>query len=115
MFEGFVRFLKEWGVIGLAIAVIIGGKLNEWVSALVDDILMPLIGLLIPGGSWREFTLSVGSSELLLGHFMGATLDFLIIAFLVYFIFTRLLRDVELSGDLDKKLSRSAAPTKTEN
>ena len=43
MFKEFIGFLKQYGVIGLAIAVIIGGKLNEFVTSVVQDLLMPLI------------------------------------------------------------------------
>ena len=43
MVKEFTDFLKEYGVIGLTIAVIIGGKLNEFVSSLVNDLMMPLI------------------------------------------------------------------------
>lgn len=43
MFKEFMDFLKNYGVIGLAIAVVIGGKANELVSSLVNDLLMPLI------------------------------------------------------------------------
>ncbi|MEK6571909.1 MAG: MscL family protein, partial [Bacteroidota bacterium] len=49
----FMAFLKQYGVIGLAIAVIIGGKLNTLVSATVDGILMPIVTFFIPGGAWR--------------------------------------------------------------
>ncbi len=104
MFEDFLEFLKEWGIVGLAVAVIIGGKLNEWVSALVSDIMMPLIGVLLPGGSWREFVLELpGEGELLIGHFLGATLDFIIIAFVIYFIFTRLFKSEQALKALEAK------------
>lgn len=101
--QGFLDFMKEWGVIGLAVAVIIGGKLNEWVSAMVDDILMPLISLFGLGGNWREASLQIGDAELLLGHFLGATIDFLIVAFLIYFFFTRVLKNEEATTALESK------------
>ena len=50
MAKEFIEFLKNYGVIGLAIAVIIGGKLNALVDAVVKELLMPFLGLLIPGG-----------------------------------------------------------------
>jgi large conductance mechanosensitive channel len=51
----FMTFLKQYGVIGLAIAVIIGGKLNAVVTAVVDGLLMPLIGLIPIGGDWQTW------------------------------------------------------------
>src|SRR5437879_9808927 len=53
----FMAFLKQYGVIGLAIAVIIGGKANALVTALVDGVLMPILTFFIPGGAWRTATL----------------------------------------------------------
>lgn len=104
MVRDFIEFMEEWGIVGLAVAVIIGGKLNEWVSALVDDILMPIIGLLLPGGSWREWRIPLDNENfLLIGHFLGATIDFAIIAFVVYFIFTRVFRSSEAIKALESK------------
>ena len=66
----FMTFLSKYGVIGLAIAVIIGGAAGSLVSALVSDILMPLITFFIPGGAWREATLVLGPVVMSIGHFM---------------------------------------------
>ena len=82
----FMAFLSKYGVIGLAIAVIIGGAAGSLVSALVSDILMPLITFFIPGGAWRDATLAIGPVILSFGHFIGAVIDFLIIAIVVFLI-----------------------------
>lgn len=58
----FMAFLSKYGVIGLAIAVIIGGAAGSLVSALVSDILMPIITFFIPGGAWREATWGIRSN-----------------------------------------------------
>ena len=52
--------MKQYGVIGLAIAFIIRGKANALVTVLVDGILMPIVTFFIPGGTWRTATLNVG-------------------------------------------------------
>ncbi len=75
--QEFISFLKQYGVIGLAIAVIIGGKANALVSALVDGVLMPIVTFFIPGGAWRTATLDIGSVHLLLGPVFGTAVDFL--------------------------------------
>jgi large conductance mechanosensitive channel len=82
----FMAFLSKYGVIGLAIAVIIGGAAGNLVSALVSDILMPVITFFIPGGAWREATLAIGPVILSMGHFIGVLIDFLIIAIVVFLI-----------------------------
>jgi len=93
MHKEFLTFLKQYGVIGLAIAVIIGGKANALVTALVDGILMPIVTFFIPGGTWRTATLDVGPVQLLLGPIFGAAVDFLIVAWLVFWLSKQVLKE----------------------
>ena len=86
----FKAFLQKYSVIGLAIAVIIGGAAGRLVSSLVSDILMPVITFFIPGGAWREATLTIGPVVLLVGSFLSAVLDFLIIAVVVFIVMKQL-------------------------
>ncbi|HEY6191438.1 MAG TPA: MscL family protein [Bacteroidota bacterium] len=97
MLKEFVEFLKEYGVIGLAIAVIIGGKLNALVSTSVDGILMPILTFFIPGGEWRKATLDVGPFHFLLGPFFGALLDFLIVALIVFYFAKKILKEEKVA------------------
>lgn len=101
MVGGFIAFLKQYGVIGLAIAVIIGGKLNDFIKAFVDGLIMPLIGLMIPGGEWRQaaftVTTSNGETKFLYGPVMGSTLDFLIVALIVYVFAKKVLKEAEVT------------------
>jgi len=84
--EEFMEFLSKHKVVGLAVAFIMGGAASKLVSALVADIIMPIIGVLIPGGDWRAFVLEVGPAKFLLGDFAGALIDFVIIAFVIFMI-----------------------------
>lgn len=90
MLKEFVAFLKLYGVIGLAIAVIIGGQLNELVKAVVEGILMPVVGLLLPDDvAWQSWALG----PLQLGMVLAALVNFLIVAWLVFWLSKRLLRE----------------------
>jgi large conductance mechanosensitive channel len=93
MLDEFLEFIKKYGVIGLAIAVIIGGKLNTLVTSIVDGILMPILTFFIPGGAWRTATLQIGPVHLLLGPVLGATIDFLIVAGVIFLIAKFVLRE----------------------
>ena len=86
----FRAFLEKRNVVGLALAVIIGGAVGKLVSALVEDILMPILSVFIPSGGWREAFIAIGEDRLLYGHFVGAILDFLIIALIVFAIIKQL-------------------------
>jgi large conductance mechanosensitive channel len=96
MVNEFVAFLKQYGVIGLAIAVIIGGKFNALLTALVDGLLMPVVGALTPSGDWRELTLPIGPVHLKVGLVLGAGVDFVIVAGLVFLIAKHVLREEQV-------------------
>lgn len=93
MREEFLAFLRQYGVIGLAIAVVIGGKANAVVTALVDGVIMPAVTFFLPGGQWRTVTLDVGPVHFLLGPVFGAAIDFLIVAWLVFWFSKKILRE----------------------
>ena len=96
MVQEFVKFLKEYQVIGLAIAVIIGGKVNDLVKALVDQIIMPFVGIFVPGGDWRTIVFTIGSAKFGIGIFLGSLLDFAIVALVVFAIAKYILRQPQV-------------------
>jgi large conductance mechanosensitive channel len=91
----FVAFLKQYGVVGLAIAVIIGGKLNDLVSAVVNGLLMPIVGAATAtaGGDWRTWILPVGPIQFEMGKVLGAFIDFIIVAFIVFWMAKKILKE----------------------
>ncbi len=93
MLKEFMAFVKEYGVIGLAIAVILGGKLNALVTAVVDGLLMPIIGLIPVGGSWQTWAIPVGAQQIQVGTILAALVNFLIVAWLVFWFAKKVLRE----------------------
>ncbi|MEM4348559.1 MAG: large conductance mechanosensitive channel protein MscL [Candidatus Anstonellaceae archaeon] len=93
--DEFLAFLNKHKVVGLAVAFIIGTAASKLVSSLVSDIIMPIIGVLLnaSGGEWREFVLQIGPIKLMFGSFLGALIDFLIIAFVVFLIVKYLVKE----------------------
>jgi len=99
MFKQFSEFLMKTNAFALAIGVIIGAAVGKVVSSIVSDLLMPVIGLLIPGGEWRTIKIVLthnpnGSpaNAIMLGSFLGAVVDFIIIAAVIFIITKALLR-----------------------
>jgi large conductance mechanosensitive channel len=84
--DEFGAFLNKHKVIGLAVAFIIGTAATKLVTSLVQDIIMPIIAVLIPGGDWRTIVTQIGPVKLLLGDFVGALIDFIIVALVVFLI-----------------------------
>ncbi len=90
--EEFRAFLLKHNVLGLAVGVVIGGAVGKVVSGIVDDVIMPLVGVILPGGEWRsaQFMLS-GTNAIKYGDLIGRTIDFLIVAAVVFVIIKALL------------------------
>lgn len=82
----FKDFLKEYKVIGLAVGFIMGGAATELVKSLVDNLIMPLVGVLIPGGEWEKATLSLWKFHIGWGALLSSTINFLIIAWVVFLV-----------------------------
>ncbi|MGD0177304.1 MAG: MscL family protein [Candidatus Bathyarchaeia archaeon] len=85
----FMDFIGKAGVIGLAIGFIMGTYIGKVVSALVQDIIMPIPGALISGGDWRKAVVSLPIGQGMnfgVGDFVGVIIDFLIVAVVVFLI-----------------------------
>ncbi len=94
--QDFIEFLKEYGIIALALAVVVGMAVKDLVNAVVQDLLMPFVGLLLPGEGWREAVFHISSAEIQIGHLIGAILDFLIILLVVYLFLKYALKEKEI-------------------
>ncbi len=93
MMGEFKEFLTKHGVVGLAVAVVIGGAVGKLVTALVADLVMPIVGAFTPSGDWRQATLTLGNIKFGIGDFAGAFIDFVIISFVIFMIVKNLIKD----------------------
>lgn len=87
MWAEFLDFLSKYKVMGLAVAFIIGLYLGALVQALVTDLLMPLIGLAVPGmANLSDYAFSIANQSFTVGHFLAALITFIIVAFVVFIL-----------------------------
>jgi large conductance mechanosensitive channel len=86
MIKEFKEFIKRGNVLDLAVGVIIGGAFQKIVSSLVDNILMPLLGLVIGGVDFTNLSIKVLNAEVKYGLFIQTVIDFLIVAFCVFLL-----------------------------
>lgn len=124
MLKEFKEFISKGSVMDLAIGVIIGGAFSKIVSSLVDDIIMPLIGLLLGGADISNYFVTLdggkyatlaeaqeaGAATLNYGLFLNRIIDFLIIAFVLFLI----IKAINKARALTKKPEAEAAPTTKE-
>jgi large conductance mechanosensitive channel len=86
MLKEFRAFVMRGNVLDLAAAVIIGGAFGKIIGSLVNDIIMPIIGLVMGGINFSERAITFGSAVIKWGAFVQTTIDFLIIALVVFLI-----------------------------
>ena len=86
MLREFREFAIRGNVMDLAIAVIIGGAFGKIVTSLVNDVLTPLIGLVMGGVNFADLSVTVGNAVVKWGAFIQSIIDFLIIAFVIFLL-----------------------------
>ena len=85
-FSEFKKFIAKGNVMDLAVGVIIGSAFGKIVSSIVDDILMPIIGVIIGGIDFSNLNIKIGEATITYGNFLQNVIDFLIIAVCIFFI-----------------------------
>ena len=104
MFAEFREFAIKGNVLDLAVGVIIGAAFGGIVTSVVDNILMPIIGMLTGGYDIKALAVTVGSAKLQYGMFLQATINFLIIAFFLFLV-------VKAANNLKAKKQVATTPT----
>lgn len=93
MIKEFLAFLKQYGVVGLAIAVIIGGKLNLLVTSLVNDLLTPLIFQPALNAAGVKDIAELSFNGIFYGRVIAAFIDFLIVAFIIFIFAKKVMKE----------------------
>lgn len=100
----FKAFALKGNMIDLAVGVVIGGAFGKVVSALVEDLVMPIVSSVLPGGDWRQFTMT--PLKIQVGHLLGSVVDFLLVALVLFIVV------VKVMGALHKEEPPGPATTK---
>jgi large conductance mechanosensitive channel len=86
MLKDFKTFIAQGNVLDLAVGVIIGGAFGKITASLVDDIIMPVVGIFLGGVDFKKLAVTVGTANVMYGNFIQAVIEFLIIALVVFMI-----------------------------
>ncbi len=84
MIKEFKKFISKGNVLDLAVGIIIGGAFGKIVASLVNDIIMPIIGLIFGGLDFSKLSVIIGNSTIAYGMFIQNVVDFLIISFVIF-------------------------------
>jgi large conductance mechanosensitive channel len=88
----FVDFVREKGVIGLAVGIVVGNAITKYVAKIVEDLISPIIGYITGSAQTLaelKYKVPYTSIEFLWGDFLLATIDFLVVMLVVYFVFVK--------------------------
>lgn len=102
-FKEFKSFISKGNVIDLAVGVIIGSAFSKIVTSVVNDILMPLIGILIGGINFSNLSLKIGDATISYGNFIQNVIDFLIIAICI-FTFVKIIEKFSKKPETEEKV-----------
>lgn len=95
--DEFREFLKEYKIVGLAIAFVMGAAATDLVKSLVNNIIMPIITPLIPNGGWQTAVLKIGPISLAWGPFLSSAINFLILAWVVFMVAKFVLKEEKVT------------------
>jgi len=98
----FKEFINKGNVVDLAVGVIIGSAFSKIVTSLVNDLLMPLIGIIIGGLDFTKLSITIKDANIMYGAFIQNVIDFLIIAFCV-FMFVKFINNLSRKKEEPKK------------
>jgi large conductance mechanosensitive channel len=86
MLKEFKAFIAQGNVLDLAVGVIIGGAFGKITGSLVDDIIMPIVGIVLGGINFKELAVTVGTANVKYGNFIQVVIEFLVIAMVIFMI-----------------------------
>lgn len=108
----FKEFITRGNVMDLSVGVIVGGAFSSIVTSLVNNILMPIIGIFLGGINFTGLHIRIGSATIMYGAFIQSVIDFLIIAFCI-FVFIKLINQLTRKKEEKKEEPRKEVPVKS--
>jgi large conductance mechanosensitive channel len=104
---GFVKEFKAFALKGnvmdLAVGVIIGAAFGKIINSLVENVLMPFLGMMLRGVNFQDLSVKIGQAEIKYGMFISATVDFILIAFVLFLI-------IKTMNNVKRKEEEAPAP-----
>ena len=102
-FNEFKEFISKGNVVDMAIGVIIGGAFGKIVTSLVNDIIMPLIGIVLGGLDFSSLSIKIKDASIMYGSFIQTVVDFLIIAACI-FVMIKIIEKLKRKEEVEKEV-----------
>lgn len=84
--KGFLNFIREQGVVGLAVGFLLGGAVSKFVTAFITDLINPILGVILGMASGlKEAYFTIGTVKFMYGDFISSFIDFVVVALVVYY------------------------------
>lgn len=90
--ESFLKFIKSYGVVGVAVGIVMGQALAKLITMIVEGLVMPVLEMVLPGQRWQEAILRLGRVNIKLGIIIAAAIDFFAISLVVFFLVKYILK-----------------------
>lgn len=87
--QGFIEFIRKQGVVGLAVGLVLGGAISKFVTAVIEDVVSPLLGLILGGTrNLATFSYTIPGTEATIkwGDLVVKGIDFVVIALIIYYV-----------------------------
>ena len=114
MVEEFKKFISRGNVVDLAVGVIVGTAFTGIVNSLVNNILTPILGLLLGGIDFSGLSINVGEASRMYGAFIQSIIDFLITAFCIFVIVKVINQLANIKKEKEEAETKKTAPVKSE-
>jgi large conductance mechanosensitive channel len=111
MLKDFKEFISRGNIVDLAIGLVIGAAFTSIINSLVDDIFMPIIGVLLGGINIEGLAITIGEASITYGNFLMAVINFLLIALILFFIIRAMAaanKELQESGIIEKEEEQEA-------
>ena len=90
--EEFLRFIKSYGVIGVAIGIVMGQAVAKIITVIVEGLVMPVLEVLLPGSKWQEAVLHLWKVNIKIGLIIAAFIDFFTISAVIFLLVKYILK-----------------------
>ena len=95
----FLLFLKEYKVVSLAIAFVVGEASTGLVNSFVKDILLPIAAPLMSAETWKEAVINIGPITISYGSFLADLINFIVLAFIIFIVAKKMIKEENTSSN----------------